>query len=421
MTAPTGPTTAVAARGSSQRDLPEWRSGSRPRPVHAARDAAINHPAPPRPPAAEVAAALDTLHPFDHLGRIAWQVIEERRLGGSPAESFCPDPHCGERMTPRQGDGIATHFAHVCAAGEISSCTKAGESIWHLAVKMAAAAGGENAGWRLEHAYDAGGHHYRADIYHPRTQTFIEAVNTLSDTYVRKHHDTAAAFAAPLWYFNTAAPFRAGGLEAAPIARFDRQEAKAGRLVATSLLNKHARTLIEAIGREHCFCHFYGLAFQCLTASQQRDVWQALPLNHVLNQITRGDDRLNHLLVEYRIRPCRREAAGPLVIGVGTDWSPQPEYVIEDVLKYRAPQPRPLGRSDPLPFGAASTASGEEMFNRKRAGECPWSEHAWMESERASRGGVVWFKATCQRCGKFYGWRPEGVPSVTQHRTPSGE
>lgn len=410
MTGATGPTIATTARGSAPPCSQAWCSGStaataKParRPVAQSTATAVS------PPLAELSAALDTLHPFDHLGRIAWQVIEERRLGGSPADSFCPDPQCGERMTSRQGDGFATHFAHVCAAGEISKCAKTGESFWHTAVKMAAKYGDTTGGWRLEHTYEAGGRVYRADLYRPEPQTFIEAVNTLADNYVRKHHDTAAAFTAPLWYFNTAAPFRAGGLQYDAIGRFDRGEAYAGRLVVRYLLNKHARTIIEAIGREHCFCHLFGLSFECISIDRHIDTWRALPLDHPLNQITRCDHGLNHLLIEHRVSG-RPGSSGLQAIGIETDWKPQIEYLVERVLKHRPPTQRTavwLDQSHRAPVV-------NELFDRTRAAQCPWGEHVWVDSERQTRGGVLWFKTTCERCGKFYGWRPENVPGVTQ-------
>lgn len=407
MSGPTGTTSALPATEAgywTTRGGPWQRAAARPR-----REREAPTGLPPMP-FAEAVAAAGTAFPFDHLGRTAWQVLELRRQGTDPGVSLCPNPACNDRMTARQGDDIATHFAHVCGPGETKTCSEQSESYWHRAVKLAAVFYADE-GWQAEQAYTAGGKEYRADLLNRTAGRHLEAVHTLSATYRRKHLDTSAEGTAPTWLFDTAASFALADLEGDYLGRFDRKEAIAGRLVARRLFNKSARDLIAAIGIEHCFAYFCGFVFSCRQIDNDCDCWAAVPAEHWLNNIVRGKDRLNNLLIERRVSGA--DGGRQLAIGLSTNWSPDPRDLIDRIRIHHLPPPPP----PPLRPGVrvpVMPGSGEEMFKRHRAKQCPWGEHVWVETEREARPNGYWVKAECERCGKFYGWRPENVPGFAR-------
>lgn len=218
-------------------------------------------------------------NPRDHLGRTA---VEVRRLCKQAVDCKCPI--CLHGLILKAGEKMPVHFAHAVGRKD-TACRGGFETPWHLAAKRAAAT---REGWLAEFTDGE----WRYDACNQWTGQVFEAVHSISPTYVAKQRYLRSLGRPAVWLFDSAGHFASRGSE----VRIDLDKAFVGILRCNDLLKPKAADLVDELGRECCFVHYLGLAWECIG----RDQWKCCTSLSDMQRLCVGEHGLNRNLIHMR-------------------------------------------------------------------------------------------------------------------------
>ncbi|MBU2051468.1 MAG: competence protein CoiA [Gammaproteobacteria bacterium] len=115
-------------------------------------------------------------------------------------ESLCPD--CVEPLVAKRGEIMTWHWAHKAHRDGATRACSAGETQWHLDMKMAFMA---LPGWSVEHPVEIQGKKFRLDAFCAQWKAAREFVHTLSESYFEKHELLVRAGYDVLWIMDGSA------------------------------------------------------------------------------------------------------------------------------------------------------------------------------------------------------------------------